>query len=707
MNIELLDQDELAVEFLVRNIDGTRENGKRVLAALVAEENCGQRPRPPRPHPYTRTLTSELAEIKRKIFEIGSDLHRLVTSPDEHLFERCVSRVLHLRYRLDRSRTQAGYSEHIGRIEAELDGLMQRFRTLSQSAEQVPVVPVAAPEQPSGSVETVSDQRASTPAVVRDSPGNASEGGPPASSSLAVKSTADADTVSPNPIPVAPLREPAPPSHVPLPDSVPSSDADGQLQASLRVVDWSVPGGASGPPDQMPVSQHSIPAPLQVPALPYAANQMPVNFQAVNWAVSVGASGPREGSPIPQFPGHPMPGAQRPRYPEVFESSPYNPMPAQDPYPRAVAPAGLANGWTMLKWPLRFSGGARDLPVDEFIFRVETLARVGNVSEASLAYGLHQLLTEAANSWYWVFIRGQPNVTWPELRTALRFAFRSSASDAAIRRHINERLQQQGERFTEYCLAIQELALRLQRRMSEAELLEVLRRNLAPAYQDRLLFRPVANIHELQDLCQQIEEMWRSQNEVHQSRRPPLQVNEIAQFGARADPFRMAHWPVQPPSSPWWPSDSAYASQPPPPPEWASRSDQSYLHPSMQLAPPQPSINADPQDEQLDWVCAMDTAKRGEYTICWNCDDIGHTFMDCPAARKIFCYGCGAKNVVRPQCPKCTAIRLQGNAQRNGRPNPVFRGQPFQTSILQHPPNQQMSSQHPPKQLMPMLHPQK
>lgn len=712
MNVDLLDQDELAVEFLVRNIDGTKENGRKVLSALVAEENAGKRPRPPRPHPYSRTLTSELAEVKRKMFEIGADLHQLVTCPDELLLARCLSRMLHLRFRLDRSRTHPGYSEQVGRIEVELGGLMQRFRTLSHPAGQVAELSVVSEHQPAGTGDTaelaVLGQQASPPVVVQSPPVNTSVGVPSSSRPLAVKSAAESDAGTSgdnlNSAAASSLQEQAPPISVTHQTAATLSNAGPQVQASIRAVEWAVSSDAARPGEQWPVLQPSIslPHPVSAPP-PNGRGQLSASIHAVDWAEPIGASGSRVQPPVSQLPGQQVPVAQRSSIPDIFEPRLNHPVqaPASGPYPRVAAPVGLANGWTMLKWPLRFSGGSRDLPVEEFIFRAETLARVGNISEAALAYGLHQLLTDAANSWYWVYIRGQPNATWPEVRAALIFAFRSSASDAAIRRQIHDRLQQQGERFMEYCLAIQELALRLQRRMSEAELLEVLRRNLAPAYQDRLLFRPVANLHELQELCQQIEEMWRSQNEVHQSRRPPLQINEIVSVGVRSDASRMAHWPIQPPSSPWWPSDSAYASQPPPPPEWFSRSDQIPLLSSMQFSsPPQPSAGQSgdvTQDEQLDWVCAMDTVKRGEYTICWNCDDMGHTFMDCPAARQIFCYGCGAKNVVRPQCPKCSAARLQGNAQRNGRPNPFGRGPPFQPPNPQGHPRQPMPMQQPSK----------
>lgn len=38
---------------------------------------------------------------------------------------------------------------------------------------------------------------------------------------------------------------------------------------------------------------------------------------------------------------------------------------------------------------------------------------------------------------------------------------------------------------------------------------------------------------------------------------------------------------------------------------------------------------------------------------CWNCEEVGHRYHDCLQPRRVFCYGCGAVNVYRPNCDRC------------------------------------------------------
>lgn len=326
-----------------------------------------------------------------------------------------------------------------------------------------------------------------------------------------------------------------------------------------------------------------------------------------------------------------------------------------------------SQGWTMSKWPLRFGGRPKDLPVEEFIFRTETLARLSGLPQTALALGLHQLLTDSASSWYWIFIRNHPNATWIQTREAITRAFQSNVSDAAIRRLIMDRVQRPGERFMEFNLAIQELEVRLTIPMTEQELMETLRRNMLPHIQDRLLFVPIQSIDDLQGRVQQVEELAQQQLEVQQFRRLPPRVHEIS-----APPPIIEDRPVA--SS----YNRAFLAPPPP----LARPDIRSNPFAQQMANIDPDC---PPNEQTDFVCAMGAVQdRNQYTVCWNCDELGHTFMDCAAQRIIFCYGCGTKNVIRPQCPKCSLRAIQGNGHGSGRQNGNMQNPP-----QLHHPNQQ------------------
>lgn len=51
---------------------------------------------------------------------------------------------------------------------------------------------------------------------------------------------------------------------------------------------------------------------------------------------------------------------------------------------------------------------------------------------------------------------------------------------------------------------------------------------------------------------------------------------------------------------------------------------------------------------------AVEALQRAEHVVCcWNCDQPGHYWDDCLQDRKIFCYGCGAKETFKPKCQKC------------------------------------------------------
>lgn len=599
MDPNLLPQDELELELDIRDIRKNDPHALKVLCEMVEEEFSGKREPPNKLHSWYRTATSEAAELNWKKSSI------VITTGDTKEIAQCRSRVIHLQGRATRLSKHAEQNVHVKNLQHELGRILEKCTMLL-----------------SESLSTEGNTGAA--AVSIDiSP-------PDAKISNSVVPSEDSSQASGRW--VLPVSYSKPFSGVSLSAQGPSTNDVIELD-KVESKNVSPQGPSTSQThairDQQPVSAANMNQYIEALVRMLAAGNI-----ALPSADDQPASIPAD--PIPPPPA------------SIPSASHFRPPPSsygQGLHPPAVVP----QVWAMAKWPLRFSGGPKDLPVDEFVFRVETLARLSFLPQAALTLGLHQLLTGAASSWYWVYIKNEPNSSWNHTRRALALAFPSTVSDAAIRRMIMDRVQRPGERFTEFLLAIQELEVRLGNRMSELDLVETLKRNMLPHVQDRLLFMPVQSIQDLQQCVHMVEELAQSQSEVQHLRRGQLRIHEL-----------VAPLPVP----------DEYVAMPPPNYDWTVPPP-----PGMRFFPPQ-QLNPDQEIGAL----------SNEYTRCWNCDELGHTYLDCSANRIIFCYGCGEKKVIRPQCPRCSVRALQGNGRGSVRPVGSLPIQPRQErSALQYP----------------------
>lgn len=63
---------------------------------------------------------------------------------------------------------------------------------------------------------------------------------------------------------------------------------------------------------------------------------------------------------------------------------------------------------------------------------------------------------------------------------------------------------------------------------------------------------------------------------------------------------------------------------------------------------------SEPFEPELEINSSVNALNGPLYNLqCWNCDGRGHHWQDCLQARQIFCYGCGTKQVYKPNCLKC------------------------------------------------------
>lgn len=306
---------------------------------------------------------------------------------------------------------------------------------------------------------------------------------------------------------------------------------------------------------------------------------------------------------------------------------------------RLGRPQHFNNASPMSKWTVRFTGGNHDLGIDEFIFRVETLAETDGLNLDEVATGLHLLLKNSAEEFYWIYRRTHRRITWEGLREALVDGFGRPVSDYEIRGQMGSRRQSTMEPFSGFCLAIEKLASRLVVPMREEELLDLLKHNMKPKLYTALIVRPVQTVRDLKLLCNQFERSWARESELAREHR------RVAELSIQSD-RELDGWHVE----------------------------------RLRIVEEEQEGRGG-EMKTLDKVCvdaiqgsqtavALPATNRGEYLICWNCHDIGHTYGDCLQARTVFCYGCGAKDTYRPKCFKCnpgnqnrTAPIAEGNRQ--------------------------------------------
>lgn len=625
MDPRLLLRDELDVELNIRGIDRKLPNAIEVLSAVMEEELAGLKPMPTKLHAGFRTANSEIAALDLKLPSI------VISKGELPEIAKCHARLLHFLGRVTRMEPECMNNAHVVRMKAEIETRLSKCSEIMmslisnspvesirdslemnaqrQEQDRMDLVStgdgnVHAPEQPTINPQAI-DENAGAAAIA-----NLSVITPTTATSSIVSQNVAAPSTSSSwtaPIPQGQIRSTAPPF-------VPQNMSQ-----------------ASNTQSQQPLQQQlSTLVETFTRLLAQVSAPAPPNY-----------STPRA-APVANVPNG-APGAS-----SYAQPNPVSYGPATGNRPAGQTFVNTQHGLPVEKWPIRYGGSIKDGPVDDFIFRVEALGKLANIPQSALTFALYQLLTGTAASWFWLFMRNEPNATWAQTRRDLSRAFQCNVSDEAIRRMIMDRLQRPGERYVEYQIAIQELEVRLTVRMTQVELLDTLRRNLLPHLQEKLLFHQLRTVSDLQCCVHRLEEFAQQQSEIHHIRRPINRVHEITTTPKVANEFGVAHC---------YPQNFCV----PPPPINA------LVESSHQFAEQIPMPNYNYVQENTPYTVEA-IEDRNQYVRCWNCDELGHSFMDCSAQRIIFCYGCGTKGCVRPQCSKCSLRTLQGNGRGSVRP---------------------------------------
>lgn len=254
-------------------------------------------------------------------------------------------------------------------------------------------------------------------------------------------------------------------------------------------------------------------------------------------------------------------------------------------------------------WNLKFDGSSSGLNVEEFLYRVTSLTNDNFSGDFSvICKNLNTLLTGKAKEWYWRFHKQSPSINWVEFCRAIRSQYKDFKTFFDIREELRNRKQKQNENFDTFFEAISAIMDRLPVPLSDEELVEILPRNLRPEIRQDLLYVKIDSVSHLRQLVQTREHF----------------LND----------------------------------------EYVKK-NLAMRHTGFNIVPRRQVADIELDDDVNDFediptnVDALH--KPNLNNKCWNCEEIGHHWQDCLQDRRIFCYGCGAKHIYKPNCVECRA----------------------------------------------------
>lgn len=260
-------------------------------------------------------------------------------------------------------------------------------------------------------------------------------------------------------------------------------------------------------------------------------------------------------------------------------------------------------------WHLKFDGSSNGHTIDEFLYRVKTLTNETLNGDFSLiCKNLNTILSGKAREWYWRYHKSVQTITWEEFCKDIRGQYKDMKSSFDLREELRNRKQKSGESYDNFFDALCMIADRLPKPLSEVEFVEIIARNLRPEIRQDLLYVPVYSLSHLRKLVQ-MRENFLSDEYVRRT---------LVQRHQNPNPF-----------------------------------------PRKMVA----EVGQEDHGPESESELHIEALQRSESNYkCWNCDNLGHHWQDCLESRTVFCYGCGAKNIYKPQCVKCIS-RMQSSSK--------------------------------------------
>lgn len=253
------------------------------------------------------------------------------------------------------------------------------------------------------------------------------------------------------------------------------------------------------------------------------------------------------------------------------------------------------------KWNILYDGSQ---DVNAFLFKIETLSRRYNYPLSEVVANFHLFLKGKADIWFWFYLEQNPNTTYPQLKEAIIKKFDTVENDCDRIVKMVERRQMARETFDDFYTDLLSMNSRLTHPMTDQKLAELIKNNCRESLGSLIFSQELVKLDSLRDAARRAEKYLARQYQIRQQKRNVAEIE----------------------------------------------------------------TNLDDDQEETDEgeVAAMfsrNIHKRKEIDTtnfkCWNCDQKGHSFYECPSEnRYLFCYKCGEKNVTTPQCKKHSGNKM-------------------------------------------------
>ncbi|KAI8118204.1 hypothetical protein CVS40_10057 [Lucilia cuprina] len=247
------------------------------------------------------------------------------------------------------------------------------------------------------------------------------------------------------------------------------------------------------------------------------------------------------------------------------------------------------------KWNIMYDGSD---DVNDFLFKIDTLKNRFNCSDKYISSNFHTLLRGKADTWFWSFLKQHPNSKYEEIKFALTKQCGKIENDCDKIVRMIERRQMPKESFDDYFSEMVALNNRLSQPMNESKMIDLIKNNLKESLGSLLFTSELFSLDHLRDCARKAEKYVIRQQFIR------FQKKHVSELEVRESVDELEE-----------------------------------------------------EEEELAAFRYQGNRERKELDTrhykCWNCDQIGHSFYDCPSEKRtLFCFRCGEKNITTPQCKK-------------------------------------------------------